>query len=68
MSYKGVIVKIQNLKAFYDYEIEQFKKDPRIVHLHCQREEYIRILENFSNELDLLLASEKYGMKNHFKY
>lgn len=67
MGYKGVIVKIQSLKAYYDFEIATVKQEP-FYNPYCTKEEYIRILKNFSKELDLLLESEKYGMKKHFKY
>ena len=67
MSYKGVIIKIQRLKAYYDYEIAIVKQEPLFFNPYCKKEEYIRILENFSKELDLLLESEMYGMKKHFK-
>ena len=35
---------------------------------YCQKDEYIRILEQFSKELDHILETEQYAMKKHFKY
>lgn len=67
MCYKGLIIKIQKLKAFYDREIAYYKThdcyDP-----YCRIEEKIRIYQQFSDEIDSLLESEEYMMKKRFKY
>ena len=67
MGYKGLIVKIQKLKAYYDFDIETTKNEP-FYNPYCPKEEYIRILESFSKQLDHILETEEYSMKKHFKY
>lgn len=68
MSYKGLILKIQKLQAYYNFEIETAKEEPYFYNPYCQKDEYIRILEQFSKELDHILETEQYAMKKHFKY
>lgn len=61
MSYKGLIIKIQKLKAYYDktiFELEDKKEE----------NEKIVAYKNFSQDLDSILESEKYAMKRQFKY
>ena len=67
MSYKGVITKIQSLKAYYDFEIETTKQNKLFYNPQCTKEEYIKIMQKFSDDLDLLLRTEEYSMKKHFK-
>ena len=67
MSYKGLILKIQKLQAYYNYEIETTKQG-NFYNPYCKKEEYIRLLEDFSNQLDHILETEEYTMKKHFKY
>ena len=67
MGYKGLIIKIQKLKAYYDFDIETTKNE-LFYNPYCQKEEYIRILEGFSKQLDHILETEEYSMKKHFKY
>ena len=66
MSYKGVITKIQSLKAYYDFEIEITKQNKLFYNPQCTKEEYIKIMQKFSDDLDLLLRTEEYSMKKHF--
>lgn len=66
-SYKGLIIKIQKLKASIDRDIENIKKYG-FYNPECDKDEYIRIQQEFSDELDNLLISEEYSMKKHFKY
>lgn len=66
-SYKGLIIKIQKLKASIDRDIENIKKHG-FYNPKCDKDEYIRIQQEFSDELDNLLISEEYSMKKHFKY
>ena len=66
MSYKGVITKIQSLKAYYDFEIETTKQNKLFYNTQCTKEEYIKIMQKFSDDLDLLLRTEEYSMKKHF--
>lgn len=66
-SYKGLIIKIQKLKANLDRNIEEIKEND-YYNPECKKNEYIRIQQEFSNELDNLLISEEYSMKKHFKY
>lgn len=68
MSYKGLILKIQKLQAYYNFEIETKKEELYFYNPYCQKDEYIRILEQFSKELDHILETEQYAMKKHFKY
>lgn len=68
MSYKGVIIKIQRLQAYYNFEIEKVKREHDFFNPYCEKQEYIRILENISKELDHILETEEYAMKKHFKY
>lgn len=66
-SYKGLIIKIQKLKASIDRDIENIKKYG-LYNPECDKDEYIRIQQEFSDELNNLLISEEYSMKKHFKY
>lgn len=66
-SYKGLIIKIQKLKATIDFDIENIKESD-YYNPECKKNEYIKIQQEFSNKLDNLLISEEYSMKNHFKY
>lgn len=68
MGYKGLIIKIQRLKAYYDYDVETVKGQNLFYNPYCTKEEYIRLLDSFSKQLDSILESEEYGMKKHFKY
>lgn len=68
MSYKGVIVKIQKLKAYYDNCLHIVKEEKNSYFPETSKQRYIYDLENFSKELDSLLESEEYSMKKHFKY
>ena len=68
MSYRGLILKIQRLQAYYNYEIETTKQEKVFYNPYCKKEEYIRLLEDFSKQLDHILETEKYAMKKHFKY
>lgn len=67
MGYKRLIIKIQRLQSYYNYEIENTKKE-YYFNPYCQKAEYIRILEDFSKQLDHILQTEEYAMKKHFKY
>lgn len=66
-SYKGLIIKIQKLKANIDRNIENIKESD-YYNPECKKNEYVRIQQEFSNELDNLLISEEYSMKKYFKY
>lgn len=58
MSYKGVIVKLQRLYAYYDcirHEPNVYKPTKEECDLICK-------------EINNLLESEEYAMKKHFKY
>lgn len=67
MGYKGLIIKIQKLKANYDRDIANMQKYT-YYNLECSKEESIRFMQDFSDELEKILISEEYGMKKHFKY
>ena len=54
MSYKGLIIKLQKLYAYYDY-IRNEKDIYKPTKEQCK-------------EIDNLLESEEYAMKKHFKY
>ena len=66
-SYKGLIIKIQALKAHIDRNIEELK-ERNCYNPYCSNENYIKMQQKFSNELDNILISEKYSMEKHFKY
>lgn len=66
MSYKGVITKIQKLQAYYDSKIEITKQNKLFYNPKCAKEEYIKIMQDFSDDLDLLLKTEEYSMKRNF--
>ncbi len=66
MSYKGVITKIQKLQAYYDSKIEITKQNKLFYNPNCAKEEYIKIMQDFSDDLDLLLKTEEYSMKKNF--
>ena len=66
-SYKDLIIKIQELKANIDRNIERIKESNCYI-LECKKDEYIKIQQEFSDELDNILISEEYTMKKYFKY
>lgn len=66
-SYKGLIIKIQRLKASIDRNIEELKEHNYYIS-GCNKDEYIKIQQEFSDELNNILISEEYAMKKHFKY
>lgn len=66
-TYKGLIIKIQKLKANYDREIATIQKYD-YYNPNCSKEKALRFYRDFSDELDKILESEQYGMKKHFKY
>lgn len=58
MSYKGLIVKLQKLYAYYDC-------------IRNERDIYIPTKEQcdlICKEINSVLESEEYAMKKHFKY
>ena len=66
-SYKGLIIKIQRLKASIDRNIEEIKEHNYYIPV-CNKDEYIKIQQEISEELNNILISEEYAMKKHFKY
>lgn len=67
MGYKGLIIKIQKLKASYDNSIFRIQESD-YYNPECTKRETIRFMQDFSNELDKILISEEYAMKKAFKY
>ena len=54
MSYKGLILKIQKLQAYYNYEIETTKQEKVFYNPYCKKEEYIRLLDEKVQIKDLI--------------
>ena len=67
MGYKGLIIKIQKLKANYDREIADIQKYD-YYNPECSKEGTLEFYQNFSDELENILESECYGMKKYFKF
>ena len=68
MGYKGLIIKIQKLKANYDRKIAEIEAEELYCIPFVTKDAKIELYKKFSNELDKILESEEYGMKKHFKY